>query len=87
MNPVFLTVSLLLVLALLALSLWLRHRLDARRPSEDDGERSRTPLRFDTTMGDLRDLREALRPTAGSGQEAIHPTRPRRVVTRKARLP
>jgi len=42
---------------LIALS---RSRL--KRPSHEEGQRSAKPEKFDTTLGEFHDMREALRP-------------------------
>ena len=50
----------LLAVATLAGGLWLRSRMASGNVTRADDE---TPRRFDTTMGELRDMREALRST------------------------
>ena len=50
----------LLVLAMLAGCVWIWSRMASRNVTRADDE---TPRRFDTTMGELRDMREALRST------------------------
>jgi len=56
----------ILVLALLALSRWLVLRSRARRDEEAGSDGEKGPRHFDTTMGELRDLREALGRTSST---------------------
>lgn len=63
--------TVLLLLALLALTRWIVLRSRARRLEEADGGGDKGARRFDTTMGELRDLREAL-----GGKGARPPDRP-----------
>jgi hypothetical protein len=44
-------------------ALWLaRARFGADRPEADAASRSQPPERYDTTLGEFHDMREALRP-------------------------
>jgi hypothetical protein len=52
----------LLVLALVAFAEWMYVR---SRSSQRESERRPSAERFDTTLGEFRDMREALRPLAG----------------------
>ena len=61
MSPEAIAFSLLLVLALVALAWWLSARPQRPLQKSEAGQRL-SAERFDTTMGELRDLREALRP-------------------------
>ena len=61
MSQVAVAFSILLVLALGALAWWVFVRLQRSRP-ESEARQRLSAERFDTTMGELRDLREALRP-------------------------
>lgn len=61
MSQVAVAFSLLLVLALIALAWWVFIRPQKAREESEGGQRL-SAERFDTTMGELRDLREALRP-------------------------
>jgi len=64
MSPFAVTIGFLLAVALLALAWWIRARLRRLREPETEARRQFAAERFDTTMGELRDLREALRPLA-----------------------
>ena len=59
-TTIALTVILVLVLLAFARWIWLRSR--SRRNETATTGRDKGPRRFDTTMGELRDLREALGP-------------------------
>jgi hypothetical protein len=50
------------VVAVVALSWWILLRLRSRRGEAADASGDKGPRRFETTMGELRDLREALGP-------------------------
>jgi hypothetical protein len=53
----------LALLALILVALWLaRGRLGGARSTAEAGERPHSPERFDTTLGEFHDMREALRP-------------------------
>lgn len=52
-------IALSLVIVVL-LALYVRSRL--KRPSPEEGQRSAKPEKFDTTLGEFHDMREALRP-------------------------
>jgi hypothetical protein len=54
--------AVILVLTLLALWRWIVVRLRSRHNDDARTGRDKGPRRFDTTMGELRDLREALGP-------------------------
>ena len=71
MSPFAITVGAVLVLVLLGLSLWLVGRSTLKRNGRAEPE---APRRFDTTMGELRDLREALG-TAGDTARSPQSTR------------
>lgn len=58
------TFVILLVLALSGFAGWIYVRSRSSR-RESEPERRLSAERFDTTLGDLRDVREALRPLAG----------------------
>jgi hypothetical protein len=64
MSPLSAVSALFVVVALLALAWWIRARLRALRDPGRDAERRFAAAKFDTTMGELRDMREALRPVA-----------------------
>ena len=64
MNPSVLVLALLSALAVLAVSWWIRSRNRALREPEGEATLRFSAARFDTTMGELRDMREALRPAA-----------------------
>jgi Na+-transporting methylmalonyl-CoA/oxaloacetate decarboxylase gamma subunit len=64
MSPFAVAFGFLLVVALLALAWWIRAWLPNPREPETEAQRRFAAERFDTTMGELRDLREALRPVA-----------------------
>ncbi|MFL6663701.1 MAG: hypothetical protein ACJ8G7_16135 [Rhizobacter sp.] len=66
MNPTDIALACVAVLALLAISWWLRARSRAMRDPDGEAKRRLSAERFDTTMGELRDLREALRPVQQS---------------------
>jgi hypothetical protein len=61
---------LLLLLALVAVSVWVWRRTRASASSSSTEHRGEKP-KFETTMGDLRDLRQALRPLQKDRRE--HP--------------
>jgi hypothetical protein len=61
-NPTDLAFASGAVLALLAISWWLRARSRSARDPGGEAKRRFSAERFDTTMGELRDMREALRP-------------------------
>ena len=54
--------SVIAVVAVVALSWWILLRLRTRRSGAADAGGDKGPRRFETTMGELRDLREALGP-------------------------
>ena len=58
--------AVILVLALLVLCRWIWLRPRSRRNEEESVDRDKGPRRFDTTMGELRDLREALGHTSST---------------------
>ena len=61
--------AVVLVVALLILAAWLFGRLAALERNGTDGRAGQeTQRRFDTTMGELRDLREALGAAGGAGR-------------------
>jgi len=57
---VFATVTALTVLAILLLAFHLRGR--SKRSSSQDTQSPPGPAKFDTTLGEFHDMREALRP-------------------------
>ena len=61
----------LFVLAMLAGCVWIWSRMASRDVTRAE---DRTPRRFDTTMGELRDMREALRSAEQSRQAPIRRT-------------
>lgn len=74
MSPETVVFSLLLVLALAALAWWVFSR--PQRPREEAEARQHLSAeRFDTTMGELRDLREALRPAERAAAKKGRPER------------
>ena len=73
MSSLAFTLAILLVLALSAFAGWLYVRSRAsRRKSEPEGRLS--VERFDTTLGEFRDMREALRPLAGVTAKKTSPS-------------
>ena len=53
----------LVLLAVIIVALWLaRGRFAGARSSAEAADRPHTPERFDTTLGEFHDMREALRP-------------------------
>ncbi len=68
MSPIAIALAALLVVALLALSAWIVARLPFKRGSRDDSAGQEGHRRFDTTMGELRDLREALGAAGGAAR-------------------
>jgi hypothetical protein len=64
MSSLALTVVILLVLALSAFAGWIFARSRSSR-RESEPERRLSAERFDTTLGEFRDMRQALRPLAG----------------------
>ena len=64
MSSLAFTFVILLVLALSAFAGWIYVRSRSSR-RESEPERRPSAERFDTTLGDFRDMREALRPLAG----------------------
>ena len=85
-NPTDLALAAGAVLALLALSWWLRGRARGPRDSESDAAKRRfSGERFDTTLGELRDMREALRPVQRRSSKP--PLRPRGEAPRSGRVP
>jgi hypothetical protein len=62
------TLAVVLVVALLVLAAWLFGRLALERNGTDGGAGQETQRRFDTTRGELRDLREALGAAGGAGR-------------------
>jgi hypothetical protein len=74
MSSLALTVVILLVLALCAFAGWIYARSRSSR-RESEPERRLSAERLDTTLGDLRDVREALRPVAGVVAKKTSPTK------------
>jgi hypothetical protein len=70
-NPTDIALTFVALLALLAVSWWLRARSRAMRDPEGEAKRRLSAERFDTTMGELRDMREALRPVQGPRVKTI----------------
>lgn len=64
----------LLVLALAVFAGWVYARSRSSRPKSEPEFRL-SAERFDTTLGDLRDVREALRPLAGVTAKKTSPAR------------
>ncbi len=64
MSSLAFTFVILLVLALSAFAGWIYVRSRSYR-RESEPERRLSAERFDTTLGEFRDMREALRPLAG----------------------
>jgi hypothetical protein len=60
LTPLAPTLIALSIFAVLVFVLYLRNR--GRRSARQDSERELKPQKFDTTLGDLHDMREALRP-------------------------
>ena len=68
------TLAVVFVIALLVLTAWLLGRLPLGRNGREGSAGRETHRRFDTTMGELRDLREALGAAGGAGR-VPHTTR------------
>jgi hypothetical protein len=66
MSPTVILVLALFGLTVVAIAAWIRSRALRRHRSERS---EAEPERFETTMGELRDLREALRPTERAAQQ------------------
>ncbi len=72
MSPLAFSFVILLVLALSTFAGWIYvGSRSSRRESEP--ERRLSAERFDTTLGELRDVREALRPLAGVAAKKTSP--------------
>ena len=65
MSSLLFTFVILFLLALAVFGGWIYARSRTSRP-ESGPERRLSAERFDTTLGDLRDVREALRPLAAA---------------------
>lgn len=65
MSSVVLALFVLVVLVLAAVA-WRIYTRSRMAGEQSDPVRRLTAERFDTTLGDLRDVREALRPLAGA---------------------
>jgi len=63
----------LVALALCAFAGWMYVRSRSSR-RESEPERRRSAERFDTTLGEFRDMREALRPLAGVKAKKTSPS-------------